>query len=41
MCNGFFTPFNRVARVMTQALIPTSELDTEITQESIHSDAVG
>lgn len=36
-----FTPFNRVARVMTQALIPTSELDTEITQESIHSDAVG
>lgn len=41
MCNGFFTPFNRVAGVMTQALIATGELDTEITQESIHSDAVG
>ncbi|CAM6657319.1 hypothetical protein ESCOCK434M_24865 [Escherichia coli] len=41
MRNGFFTPFNRVAGVMTQALIATGELDTEITQESIHSDAVG
>lgn len=36
-----FTPFKRVARVMAQAPVTTGKFHAEISQESIHGDAVG